>query len=323
MTSGAGRVAWAVLILTGDTIRRLLREGLVVRSLVWPGLLAAASLAAVLGVLAMVRSEPRIAVAPGTPPAVVAALSAAGLTVEEDPNPRAAVVGGQAPIGTDGHVVWSRGGAHTLQAEIAVRNAVGAPWTPVAPILGPAGAPPVASDVPKLPEDAVGRVLAMLFMLYGLVFGLGGVARDRDQGILDAELCLPIPRWATGFARWLGSTVVLTGFLALSVLLVNAVLPLGDPTPALVHGFAALATSVAIGMAVVGHAGLKQGFSGPFGVGMTLTTGAASLGLRYDLPWVPVASLFSTKDGTVAALLAGVVGVLGSWVYARRTGGPP
>jgi hypothetical protein len=321
MTTRALRAVW---VLTGVTIRRLLREGLVLRSLVWPGLLAAFTLTATFAVVAMARTEPVVAVAADTPPAVLAALGEADLALLPHPDPRAAVVAGDAPVGTDGRTLWTAAGSpHALRAEVAVREAIGAPWSPARPARGVSEPPPPPAELPKLPPDAAARVLALLFMLYGLVFGLGGVARDRDGGILDAELSLPVPRWTTGLARWLGSTIVLAVFLTLSVALFAAVMPIGSPWPAIVHGIAAVEVAVAVGMAVVGHAGLKQGFSGPFGVGMTVMTATASLGLRYDVPWLPVASLFAQGDGTVAILLGAVAGVGGSLVYARRSGGPP
>lgn len=316
------KLARAVVLLAAEGVRRLLREGLVVRSLVWPGLLVALTLAAVLGVLALLRSEPDVAVDDGTPPELVAALHEAGLATHVVADAEAAVRSGRELVATDGSTVWERASDHALTAEIALRAARGSTWTPVRPPRTPLGAERT-SDLPRLPDDAVVRVLALLFALYGLVFGLGGVARDRDAGILDAELSLPIPRWATGFARWLGSSAVLCGFLALSVAMVTAVLPGGDPLPALLHGVAATLTAIAVGMAVVGQAGLRAGFSGPFGVGMTLVTGIASAGWRWDLPWLPVASLFSTRPGWAAVAVSCAAGVVGSFVYARRSGGPP
>jgi hypothetical protein len=312
----------AVALLAADVIRRLLREGLVVRSLLWPGLLVAGTLAAVLGLLAFVRVDPVIGVGPGATDEVVAALQAEGLEVRRVDDPLAAVTRSELPLATDGRTLWDRGSQHAVRAEIALRRVGGATWTMTAPPKG-APNPQRRADVPVLPEDAVVRVLSLLFALYGLVFGLAGVARDRDGGILDAELCLPIPRWATGFARWLGTSVVLAGFLALSVAVVSSVLPTGDPLPGLLHGVAATLTAVGVGMAVVGRAGLRHGFSGPFGVGMTVTTVAASLGWRFDLPWFPVASLFSSRPGWVALGLSVASGAVASAIYARRSGGPP
>ena len=315
------RLATAVWVLTGVTVRRLLREGLVLRSLVWPGLLAAGTLTATFAVVAALRSPPLVAIDPSTPPAVVDALSAADLTLLVRDDPRRAVQQGTAPVGTDGRTVWVVDALLGEKVEAVVRGAVGATWSPTIPPAD--AAPPPPDDLPALPPDAAGRVLGLLFMLYGLVFGLGQIARDREAGILDAELCLPVPRWITGFARWLGSTVVLAVFLALSVGLVAAVIPIGSPWPSIIHGTAAVAAAVAIGMAVVGNAGLRQGFSGPFGVGMTLTTAAASTGLRFDVAWMPVASLFSRGSGAPALALGLLSGVVGSLVYARRSGGPP
>jgi hypothetical protein len=315
------RAAAALWVLTGVAVRRLLREGLVLRSLLWPGILATGTLTATFAVVGLVRAPATVAVDPSAPPAVAEALQRSAITPVPRADAREAVLRGEAPVGTDGRTVWAADAALGRRVEAAVRDAVGADWAPAVP--PPDAPPPPPDELPPLPPDAAGRVLGLLFMLYGLVFGLGQVARDRDAGILDAELCLPVPRWITGFARWLGSTLVLAGFLALSVALVAAVLPIGSPWPSIVHGVAAIGASVAIGMAVVGHAGLKQGFSGPFGVGMTLTTAVAGAGLRADVPWLPVASLFSRGDGAVAVALGLAAGVVGSVVYARRSGGPP
>jgi ABC-type transport system involved in multi-copper enzyme maturation permease subunit len=163
-------------------------------------------------------------------------------------------------------------------------------------------------------------VLALLFVLYGLVFGLGGVARDRDDGTLEIELSLPIPRWVGGMARWIASTLILATFFTVSVALLAAILPTPGVGAVIRNGVAACGGGVAIGLVTVGTAGIKQGFSGPFALAMSSATGLAAAGPLLKLTWLPVGSLFAGGDGWAACAVALGLGFVASALYGWRTG---
>ena len=137
-------------------------------------------------------------------------------------------------MGTDGKTLWG------------VRHAVGRPRgrsRSCGSGRGPIGVPiPIAPPTARSQfarGDIVCAVLALLFVLYGLVFGLGGVARDRDDGTLEMELSLPIPRWVGGMARWIASTLVLSVFYTVSVWMLAALLPVPGMGAVIRNGIAA------------------------------------------------------------------------------------
>lgn len=311
----AARTVRGIVWLTLAMLQRLLREGLILRSMIWPGLVCAGTLLATLVALLVLRPGRDVAVTPDIDPAIVAEFEDEGLRVRtvEDPAPR--VRAGRLAVATDGRTVWALGTSlAAVHVEEILRRRVGAPWRPIPQD------PPSAEEAPR-GGDGICKAMALLFVLYGLVFGLGGVARDRDAGILEVELALPLPRWASGFARWLASTLVLAGFFGVTVLVFGAIVPVLNPLAVLSHGIAAFGTAVAVGIAVVGTAGLRQGFSGPFAIGMTLTTALASTGLALGLDWVPIASLFAETNGGTALACSIGIGGLSAVAYGRRTGG--
>lgn len=303
--------------LAAGMVVRLLREGLVLRSMIFPGLVTASTLAATLGVLAWNAPGRNVLVTPETPEHLVALLREHDLRVKIDPAAEARVRDGSASIATDGVHLWVYGASPgALEVEALLRAERGAPWSPAIP----------EKPRPRDPQDAldpdlVCRVVGLLFALYGLVFGLGGVARDRDAGILEAELALPIPRFVGGFSRWLASSSILAGFFALTVGLLGAMLPLRAPWSVLTHGWAASLGAVAIGVAVVGTSGLRQGFSGPFAMGMTLVTALGGVGATLGLHFLPVGSLLSTEPGWTSLAVSVAFGAGASLFYGRRVGG--
>ncbi|MEZ4238868.1 MAG: ABC transporter permease subunit [Myxococcota bacterium] len=304
----------ALWLLTASSLRRMLREDLVVRSMVWPGLVTAATLSVTLSVAALVRPGRDLAVPPDLDPELVAAFEAADFDVEVRDDPATWVHAGGASLGTDGRTLWLYGTpSAALEVESMLRSRVSAPWRPV--ILTP---PSADSELAR--GDVVCGVLALLFVLYGLVFGLGGVARDRDDGTLEIELSLPVPRWVGGLARWIASTLILAAFYAASAVMLAAILPTPHLDAAVRNGIAACGGGVAIGLAVVGSAGIKQGFSGPFALGMTSATGLALSGATLGLTWLPIGSLFAGGDGWGACAVALGSGGLCAALYGWRTG---
>jgi hypothetical protein len=84
------------------------------------------------------------------------------------------------------------------------------------------------------------------------------------------------------------------------------------------HGIAAASVGVALGLSVVGTAGLKNGFSGPFAVAMSWATGLAAIGGAMDLWWLPIGSLFTGGDGWAPLGVAALVGALSAAFYGWR-----
>lgn len=306
------RTARALVLLTASTTRRLLREGLVLRSMVWPGLVTCGTLAATLVGTSIVRPTRVVAVPLDAEPALVRTLEAADFM----PRPLADVEGSvsrcRPSLGTNGRDLYVCGFPPTaLEVEALLRERAGATWRPV-----PWRPPDPRRE--NLHGDLAVRVLGLLFVLYGLVFGLGGVARDRDDGSLEAELALPVPRWVGGFARWAASSAVLAGFFAVSAIGFGALIPVEALGEVLRHGIAAAAVGVALGLSVVGTAGLKNGFSGPFAVAMSWATGLAAVGAGLDLWWMPIGSLFTSGDGWMALAVAGLAGIGAAALYGAR-----
>ena len=107
----------------------------------------------------------------------------------------------------------------------------------------------------------------------------------------------------------------------MTVVVFGALVPVREPVEVMLHGVAACATAVAVGLGVVGTSGLKNGFSGPFALGMTVTTALASAGVGLGLDFLPVASLFSEAPGWKSLLVAIGIGFTSVAVYGRRSGG--
>lgn len=301
--------------LTASLTSRLLREGLVMRSLIWPTGLTAGTLFATLLVLVMLQTPSSLAVSTDLAPELEQAMLDEGWTVARVADPAAMVFEGDAWAGTDGQTLWLRGGGNSAaRLEGLLRERRGARWRPTGQVELP-----MAADT-KASGSLLVRMLLLLFTLYGVVFGLGMVARDRDDGTLDAELSLPISGWVPGAARWLAGTLVLTAFLAYAVAIFDGILGVESPAALVRHGFAASGGAVGLGIAVIGGAGLKQGFSGP--LAFALTGAAGMLGLGGALPeigrWLPIGSVLAGGDGWAPAIGALGCGLLAAVGFAFR-----
>ena len=311
----ARRTVRALGLLMAASIRRLMREGMVLRSMVWPSAVVLGTLTSTIAVLAIYRPTRDVAVAPDLDPALIEAFQAADFDVHPTDDLRGAVEGGWVPFATDGRRLWVRASSTTpLEVEQVLRIHLDSPWYPAPPMDRP------NLEAAQRMGRIISAILGMLFVMYGAVFGLGSVARDRDDGTLEAELALPVPRWVGGVARWLASLLVLSCFYALCVVMLAAVIGVRDPAATIRHGIAASSAGVSMGLGVVGTAGLKQGFSGPFAAVMTMVTVLASLGLA-GMGWVPVGSMFAWSASGWSALASAVVlGIAACAIYAKRTG---
>lgn len=307
----------ALLHLTLATCRRYAREERVLRSVVWPIFLTPVTLVATLAFLTAARSpDPTVAV-PDVNTPLAADLAEAGFLPVAVPHPRDAIDQGQTVIATDGEVVWTS--AHndiTLRLESAVRTHRGSGW-----VLVFQRTPP-DEQVLRTMGGLTLRPLAMLFVLYALVFSLGAISRDRDAEILDVELSLPLPGWGPVFARWVAAVLLLVPAHGLSVGLMQVIMPASDPVQFLLRGTGAIATAAAVGIAVAGGAGRRQGFSGPFAVGSILVAGAFTAGPL--IPWardvLPVFNVFTDAPGLSSLLIGLASGPVGAWLHTWREG---
>jgi hypothetical protein len=299
MTQDLRALSW----ITADLVRRLLREPQVVRSLFWPIALVPLTLMFTVFGFVWIEGDWPVALEDTVEVGLEEALVDRGFTVVRVPDAREAVASGAYRSGTDGNTVYAgaiRG--RVLQVERVLRERAGADWMSARP------APPRAD------ESQGGRVMGVigvLFVLFGVVFGAGMVARDRDDGTLEAQLAIGVRRWVHGTARWLAGSLVLMGHYLLAIAVLHAILGVEDPARVMRNGLAACAGSVAIGLFVVGRAGLKSGFSGPLASGLSIATGLAASGAV--LPAVgkllPVGSLLTASPGWLP--LAGSLGLGG------------
>ena len=307
----------ALRALTRSLTRRMLREGMVLRSLLWPPVLAAGTLLTTLVVAAALAAPPQLGVTASVEPRLIAALSDA-FTVFEVPDAEAAVADQRVWAATDGATVWVSGpGPDSDRLEAIVRTHARAPWRPAAAVALP------DHGQSRQSGSQIVRILVLLFTLYGVVFGLGMVARDRDNGTLESELSLPVSRWVPGAARWLAATGVLSLFSLLTVALFDALIGVNAPTAMLRNTVAACSASVTIGMAVVGQAGIRRGFAGPFAFGLTGVSALVGLGSGWPAlgRWLPLASIFTGSDGWFPMLLGLASGMAASHLFAVRSTG--
>ncbi len=305
----------AIGLLTGAMLQRLAREGLVLRSLAFPTPLVIGALLMTIGVVAWLRWEPTIALSPEHAD-LAPTLEAARMHTRVAEDPHALVEAGEVWGAVDGADIWIAGsGPQALALEAAVRDKLGAAWRPDAEVPLPAG------DSARRLGDLVVILFGMLFALYGVVFGAGMVARDRDDGTLEAELALPLPRWIHGLVRLLVGATALSGFLVLGILMVDAVIGLTSTAATVRHGVATAVGSTCIGLVVIGRGGLQNGFTGPLTYGMAIATALVAIGLAGGpvAKWIPLASFASSASGWEA--LVGAVGVAGItvWIFTLRS----
>lgn len=304
----------ASLLLAHAMCVRMLREGMVLRSLIWPTLIAAATLLGTLAIVALQVHEQPVLLTPDTPSHVREALKDANYPTQFSENPKQSVYNG-AWAGTDGSTLWTNDlGARALALEGTLRKHAGAAWRPPAQNKQSSGKSDGSHGL------AICQLVAVLFALYGMVFGLGTVARDRDDGTLAADLVLPVSTWVHGWARWLAGTALLSVSYLLCVLVFHAIMGLHDPAEVLRHGIATAGASTAIGLVVVGRASLRQSFTGPFTLGAALCSaliGAGTTGYAWA-GMLPMASIYSGSDGWAAVGLSVVGGCVASAIFATR-----
>lgn len=303
----------ALTWLTSSLVRRLLREPQIVRSLLWPIALGPITLVLTVLVWVWIEGDWPVAVDPSTPIEVVQTLRSEGIVISPVEDAREAVASGRYNLGTDGHTVFAAADrGRTLELERVLRKRVDAPWMAAEPV-------PPRYD----PEQGakVTGVLGFLFVLFGVVFGAGMVARDRDDGTLEVELALGVRRWVHGTARWLAGTGVLALHFVLAVAVLDALMGIQQPLRLVANGTAACGTAVAIGLLVIGRGGLKSGFSGPLAAGISLATGLAAVGIVQPpgAAGIPIASLLSPGAGPGALAASLLVATVAITVFTLRS----
>jgi hypothetical protein len=310
----------ALALLTVDMLRRLLREGVVLRSLVFPVGLAATAMILTVVAVVLLRPPGTLALTPeAATPAILAEAEAGGWPVVQVDDPHALVIAGSAAAATDGRTIWTyKASAEALRLESLLRRNLNAGWRIE---------PPTKQGRTNRARSERGtrhllQFIGALFAFYGVVFGAGSVARDRDEGTFDAELVTALPMWVHGAARWLAGSVLLSAFFAFSVILFDAFIGVAAPVSLAVHGAAACAGSTAIGLVVIGRAGLENGFAAPMSAGLVIVVTLLSIGLKLDLQvaWLPVASLLTDDISGAAALATSVTwGVAGTALFTWRS----
>jgi hypothetical protein len=285
--------------LTVSIVLRLLREGLVVRALAWPGLLTALSMFVSASATIAWRNSPVIYVSEAS---LVPVLEAAKFVPRLHPDPRSTLSDGRAE-----RAVWREGdrlvlgatwgGTLTTKAEAALRDALGERWRIERPPLPRHAAREDLQPITGLLAGIVG----LLFTLYGVVIGAGSLYRDRSSGVLESDLALAIPRWIHAAARLTALSAVLGPALVVSLWMVDALLPIHDlATWMFADVFATLAGG-ALGVAAMTRANAARGFSGPLSQGITVSMALISLGyvapgLGRFLPLTCLGALFAGQD---------------------------
>ncbi|HYC01273.1 MAG TPA: ABC transporter permease subunit [Candidatus Limnocylindrales bacterium] len=291
----------ALSFLTLAVLLRLLREGLVVRAMAWPGLLASLALVGTAGAYAAWGTTPDVYV---STPELVAPLQTDGFRVFVVENPEPLLLTGQATraIWREGDIyvlgrTW--GGRATHRAESVLREAAGDRWRLEIP---PLEARP--GDVRNQAALLAG-IIALLFTLYGVVMGAGALYRDRSNGALEAELALPVPVWMHACARVLALTAVLSPALIVSLLVVDSLMAIDHLTRWLVVGTSAAVAGGAIGFAMMARGSAEKGFSGPLSRALTATMALMAVG--WWQPgigrFLPLLSLGSFMHGAVPSYL--------------------
>jgi hypothetical protein len=288
----------ALLGLALSVVLRLMREGLVVRALLWPGFLTALSVFISASFTMVWKGGYYIYV---SEPALVAPLEAEGFEVTVIPDPESVMLSRLSE-----RAVWREGDHLVLgmslvessrsRAESVLRNFTGERWRVELP---PEKARTQSTDELRPITGMVAGIVGLLFTLYGVVIGTGALYRDRSSGVLESDLALPVPRWIHAAARLLALGVVLGPALVVSLLVVDSLLALHNVEMWMADGFLAAFTGGTMGVALMARADAKRGFSAALSQALMLSMGLISLG--FVLPqWgclLPVLSLGSAFAG--------------------------
>ena len=323
-------VTWA---LATSTAHRLLRQRLVRRALVWPGALTVGALLLTVAIAPRPEADRPLRVeASLTEPLrteLSAALAARGLSVAPASAASAASDPSPADISRDPDGDWviaDPGAAWAPAAEQALRQVdPSLPWT--LRLQTEADGSPAAMALPS-PGRLLAVQISLLYALYGVVLGAAATVRDRQTGVLEAQLVTGVPRWTIGLGRVLASAGVLGLALATTLLLLAGFLELPALGDWLLHGLIGTGLAVALGTWRAA-ASKREGLSAPLSQGLTAVTGLVVLGFGKAAlgGWLPLASLGALGSGAevpvpvVAALLTLVAFAMATRALTRPGGG--
>ncbi len=303
-------LAWLTLAQLGS----LLREGLVRRSLGWPIGLVCGVLLSTVAAAALIRGDRSLSIPLNADASLVELVQQGDWPLRRDADPAEAVRSGAAFLGTDGHTLWLLANSpDAIRLESMLREAAKAPWQPEYVKKNP------TTEQTGRNGRAIGKILAVLFSLYGAVIGLGGIARDREDGSLQAELVLPVPNFVPALARWAAGALLLAPFYATAITCLNAILGVEDAFGLALHGIAGAITALSLGIAMVGNASLRQSFSGPFAVVAVVVTALVTAGNQFVfLRFFPLASVGSTGSPGMPLFFALLSGPLAALIFSWR-----
>ena len=267
----------AVAGLAFSIVLRLMREGLVVRALVWPGLLTALSVFISASYTVTWKGGNYIYT---NQPDLVQPLVDEGFEVTMMDNPEIVMLDRRAD-----RAVWREGDKLVLgvtwaeslksRAEVRLRDVLGERWRLDLP---PSPLRQRNRDDLRPITGVIAGIVGLLFTLYGVVIGTGALYRDRSSGVLESDLALPIPRWVHAAARMLALAVVLGPAMFVSLIVVDSLLAMHQLRWWMVDGFFAAVAGGALGIALMARADAKRGFSAPLSQALMGTMAMISLG---------------------------------------------
>ncbi len=269
--------ARALVGLAFSIVLRLMREGLVVRALVWPGLLTALSVFISAAYTVTWKGGNFIYT---SEPELVRPLEDEGFEVTVMDNPESVMLDRRAD-----RAVWREGDKLVLgvtwaeslksRAEARLRDVTEERWR--------LQLPPTARKQQNRQElrpitGVIAGIVGLLFTLYGVVIGTGALYRDRSSGVLESDLALPIPRWVHAAARMLALAVVLGPAMVVSLFVVDALLAMHQLGWWMFDGFFAAVAGGALGIALMARADARKGFSAPLSQALMGSMAMISLG---------------------------------------------
>jgi hypothetical protein len=294
--------ARAVVVLAFSVMLRLVREGLVVRALLWPGLLTALSIFVSASFTVTWKGGNYIYT---DQPDLVRPLEEEGFEVTLMDNPESFLLDRRAD-----RAVWREGDKLVLgvspaesyrsRAEVRLRDVLEERWRLELP---PANLAPRHRDDLAPITGIIAGIVGLLFTLYGVVIGTGALYRDRSSGVLESDLALPIPRWVHPAARMLALATVLGPAMIVSLVIVDSLLAMHHMRSWMVDGFFAAVAGGALGIALMARADAKRGFSAPLSQGLMATMAMISLGywaanVGQYLPLLSLGSAFANQHSS-------------------------
>lgn len=328
----------ALLALTFISLRRLAREGSVVRALVWPGMLCLGTML-IVAAIAQPGAPAPTAVVDGP---LASALDSRGLPIVRSMDPRADLESGlvERALATDdaGLVMvlnpsgWARfsgrRAAEDLQVEAIARAHTGAAWRLELPPTGVQDSAQAAATARH--GSLLLRILGMVFALYAVVLTVASATRDRDTAVLEALGTTPAPPWAPSAARGLAVGAGCGLALTVTALGLGGLLPVEGLEAQLPALWGAILGAVALGTLALGGTGrvplgpwtgAPAGMTAPLRTSLLAASALGGLGLWLPaLDWLPLVSLGGGSAGAGTGMSALLIAVVALTWSCRRVG---